>query len=274
MPNQFEDLPAIAAKIRKSIVDMLHSSGASHLGSNLSTVEILTAVYSLINCEKIINLETDRSRVIMSKGHAAAAHYSTLNEFGILSIDNLNTYHLANSDLTGHVNHKVPGIEHSTGALGHGINVACGCALGSKFSDLNYGVYVILGDGEMQEGSVWEAFMFAGHNRLSQLTALIDYNKISSITYTNEVISIEPLSERLSAFGWSVCAVNGHSTSEIIEAIQNTRRDNKPLAVICETTKGKGVSFAENKAIWHYRSLTDELHKQAVTEILREKVKK
>lgn len=254
----------IAIKIRRNVLLMLYSSKAGHLGSNMSMIEILIAIYSSIDCQRLKLKSLDRSRVFVSKGHSAAATFATLSYFGVLERSALETYHLQGSLLTGHVNHRVSGIQHSTGALGHGINVAVGCALGLRSKQLmDSDVFVILGDGELQEGSVWEAMMFAAHNNLSNLITLVDNNRISSITETKNVINIMPFREKFESFGLAVFEVDGHQTVEIIDAINEVRRLNTPGIIICNTTKGRDIPFAENEAIWHYKTLSDELLDEA-----------
>ena len=254
----------IALNIRRAVLLMLFNSKAGHLGSNMSMIEILIAIYSSIDCLKLKLKSMDRSRVLVSKGHCAAATFATLSYFEVLERHVLETYHLQGSLLTGHVNHKVQGIEHSTGALGHGINVAVGCALGLRSKQLmNTDVFAVLGDGELQEGSVWEAIMFIAHNNLSNLITLVDNNKISSITATKNVINMMPFREKFESFGLTVFEVDGHQTTEIISAINKIRRLNTPGIIICNTTKGKNIPFAENEAIWHYKTLNDELLEEA-----------
>ncbi len=254
--------------IRLKILKLLYNAKASHLGSGMSVVEILTAIYSLVDIDKIKLNSPDRSRVFVSKGHCACATYSVMNSFGLIDDEVLSTYHSNDSFLAGHVSHSVNCVEHSTGALGHGVSVALGAAIGmkSKNYENNPISFCLCGDGEIQEGSVWEAFMLAGHLKLNNFVVLIDYNKISSITDTNKVVNLEPLAQKFSSFGFNSIEVDGHNINSIYEAI-NKRDKNKPLVVICHTVKGKGVSFAENDPIWHYRTLTDELYTQAVTEL-------
>jgi transketolase len=253
---------------RLKILKLLYKSKASHLGSNMSVVEILTAIYSLIDIDKIKINSPDRSRVFISKGHCACATYSVMNSFGLIDDETLSTYHSNNSLLAGHVSHSVEGVEHSTGALGHGVSVALGAAIGlkSKKYEKNPLVFTLCGDGEIQEGSVWEAFMLAGHLKLNNFIVLIDYNKISSITNTNKVVNLEPLDKKFLSFGFNCVEVDGHNINSIYNEIINKAND-KPLSIICHTVKGKGVSFAENDPIWHYRTLTDELYQKAVNEL-------
>ena len=247
---------------------MLASSKASHLGSNMSVIEILIAMYISVNCDQIKDASTSRSRVIISKGHCAAATYAVLAEFGLLSKKLLESYHKDSSFLAGHVSHMVPFVEHSTGALGHGINVAVGCAIGLRSRE-NYEskVLTLVGDGEIQEGSVWEAIMLAGHMQLPNFVLLIDNNEISSIRRTSDVINMQPLSKKFEAFGFLTREVDGHSVNEICTAIADIGSSLRPGVVICNTVKGKGVRFAENDPVWHYRTLNEDLLHEALAEL-------
>jgi len=255
-------------EIRLKILKLLYSAKASHLGSGMSVVEMLTAIYSLVDIDKIKNNSPDRSRIFVSKGHCACATYSVMNSFGLIDDETLLTYHSNDSLLAGHGSHSVDCVEHSTGALGHGVSVALGAAIGMKTKNYknNPISFCLCGDGEIQEGSVWEAFKLAGHLKLNNFIVLVDYNKISSITDTNKVVNLEPLSDKFSSFGFNSVEVDGHNVNSIHEEIVNRNKD-KPLALICHTVKGKGISFAENEPIWHYRTLTDELYAQAVKEL-------
>ena len=228
-------------------------------------VEILSAVYQRVDAELVRLDHADRDRVIVSKGHSACALYATLNEFGILPPGMMETYHLEDSLLTGHVNHEVFGVEHSTGALGHGPSVALGMAIGLNARGSRARVYCIVGDGEIQEGSVWEALMLWAHLGLTNLTILIDKNGISSIRGTDDVLNMSPLDDRTSGFGLNTIVVDGHSLTEISQALRVS--ETTPTVIICETVKGKGVSFAENEPIWHYRTLNDELLQTALAHL-------
>lgn len=252
-------------EVRKSIITMLYKGGASHLGSNMSAVEMMIAMYGSVDVEKIKANAPDRSRVIISKGHCAAATYATMAHFGILPMQMLDTYHKDGSLLAGHVNHAVEGVEHSTGALGHGVNVAVGCALGLRsrgFTDQL--ALTLVGDGEIQEGSIWEALMFAAHQKLDNFIMLVDNNRISSITNTEKIIDMRPLADRFAGFGLNVRDVDGHSVSAVSGAISELRGGGRPGVIVCNTVKGKDVPFAEWEPIWHYRSLNDELYREAV----------
>ena len=250
--------------IRLTILDMLYRAKASHLGSSMSVVEMLIAMYGSTHVEKIRDRAPDRSRVIVSKGHCAAATYATMAHFGIVPMALLDTYHTDDSLLAGHVSHAVRGVEHSTGALGHGINVAVGCAIGLRARKVEAALALALvGDGEIQEGSVWEALMLASHLKLNNFVALVDNNRISSITDTAKVLDMRPLAQRFAGFGLGVREVDGHDVPAILSAIRELTAGDRPGVVICNTIKGKGVPFAENQPIWHYRSLNDELYAEA-----------
>jgi transketolase len=255
-------------EVRRTVLSMLHRAKASHLGSNMSVIEMMIAMFGAVDCDKIRDQTPDRSRILISKGHCAAATYATMAHFGILPFAALETYHLDGSKLSGHVSHAVPGVEHSTGALGHGFCVAVGCALGLRSRGLpDRPVLALVGDGEIQEGSIWEGLMFASHHKLSNLVTLVDNNRISSITNTEKVIDMRPLKARFEGFGASVRDVDGHKLSEIAAAIQDFSAGNRPGVIICNTVKGYGVPFAEWQPIWHYRSLNDELYAKAVAHL-------
>ena len=254
-------------KIRKKILEIIYHSQASHIGSAFSVAEILLAVYQSVNLDKIKNENKDRERVILSKGHSVAALYSVLNEFGLMSDEELKTYHQNGSLLQGHVAHHVPGVEHSTGALGHGLSVAAGIGIGLVDQEIDSRVYVIVGDGEFQEGSNWEALGFIGHHKLKNICLLVDYNKLSGVGKTNGCCCLEPLKEKLEVFGFAVFEVDGHDQKEIYSTIQKTKNFNKPIAIICHTIKGKGVSFMENNNVWHYRPPGEEEYQKALLEL-------
>jgi len=251
--------------VRKTILAMLHKGKASHLGSSMSVVEMLIAVYRSMDVDSIYTKKQERSRVIVSKGHAAAALYAVMAHFGLIDFKLLETYCQDDSYLAGHVSHAVEFVEHSTGALGHGLSVACGCALGlrARGFDNSY-VFSILGDGELHEGSIWESVMFAKHHDLSHLITLVDDNKISSITRTAEVIDMRPLRDRFAGFGLRVYEVNGNDSAAVLGAIDQVRNGSDVSVIICSTVKGYGVPFAENSPIWHYRSLGDRDYQVAI----------
>ncbi len=253
--------------VRKKILDIIHRSKASHIGSSFSVVEILSAVYRSVDIKKIKNKQNNRDRVILSKGHSAAALYVILNHFGLMTNEELETYHTNGSLLMGHASHSIPYIEHSTGALGHGLPVAVGISIGLKSKKINSRVYVITGDGEFQEGSNWEALLLAGHLKPDNLCLLIDNNKLGGIGNTNRCCSLKPLKAKLMSFGLSVFEVDGHNEDEIYSAIQKGKKLEKPVAIICNTIKGKGASFMENNNVWHYRPPNKEEYENALIEI-------
>ena len=253
--------------IRENILEILHAAQASHLGSSMSIVEILTAMYSVADIQKIIAHTDDRDRIIVSKGHAAAATYAVMHEFGLIDRKDLLTYHQRGSKLQGHVSHGVKNVEHSTGALGHGLSVGVGHAIYLKNNGVNARTMVLCGDGEIQEGSVWEALMLASTKKLNGLVLLVDVNGISSIKKTEDVISTGELRERFGGFGLRVVEVDGHDVSAIREVILTSQDEPQPLVILCKTIKGKGVPFAEGEAIWHYRSLNGENYQLALGEL-------
>ena len=210
----------------------------------------------------------ERDRFILSKGHAGAAVYATLAEVGFFDKNELLNHYQNGSKFSGHISHKgIPGVEISTGSLGHGLSVGVGMAMYSKKTHLKNKIYILLSDGELDEGSNWEAFLFASHNKLSNLTAIIDYNKLQSLKSIKETINLEPLKEKFTSFGCNVFEVDGHDHYELINAFSNTSIKDKPSVILCHTTKGKGVSFMENSVLWHYRSPQGEEYKKAKEEL-------
>lgn len=255
-----QDVVELAKKIRIDSLKMVHRAKASHIGSALSCADILAVVYGSF-------MHRD-SKFIMSKGHAAVALYAALKHTGH-DLD-LTTYGQNGSPLMHHVSHKVPGVELSTGSLGHGLPFAVGKAMASKLRQVFSQTRVLVSDGELQEGSNWEAIMFAGHHKLSTLTMIVDYNNLQSITTVDKTLDISPLAEKLQTFGWKVKMVDGHTPETISRGLLQlmpTKMGEAPAALICKTVKGKGVSFMENKVEWHYKCPNDEQLAQAIKEI-------
>jgi len=242
---------------------MLYRAGASHLGPSMSVIEILDAIYRSVDCGRIRQKAHNRDRVILSKGHAAAALYATLWRHGLLGdLDPRTQYCQEGSVLAGHASHMVPGVEHSTGALGHGLPVAVGCAIGLRSAGVEDArVFCVVGDGELQEGSNWEALMLARTQRLSNLTVLVDANGISSIRRTQDVIDLEPMLRVFEGMGLTAREVPGHDSAALDAVL---RESGQPSVVICRTVKGRGVAFAENDPIWHYRSLDEDRFRAAL----------
>ena len=260
----------LAKKARLNSINMVYNAKASHIGSALSIIDILAVLYSKILKVSPSN-NMNRDRFILSKGHACVGLYAVLAECQFFEKSVLNTYGNNNSILMNHISHKVPGVEFSTGSLGHGLPFGVGKAVSAKVSKKKWKTFVLLSDGEIQEGSNWEAFMFAAHHKLNNLIAIIDYNNLQSLTTVDETLSLQPLNKKLVSFGWNVITVDGHNHGELVQsfrkAITNT---NAPTILIANTIKGKGVSFMENNVDWHYKSPNDKELKIAIKEIENE----
>lgn len=258
-----------AKNIRKYALEMVTRSRASHIASALSIADIVAVLYSyVLRIDATHPKMPDRDRFILSKGHSCVAVYAALAEKGFFPVSELKTYGQDNSILMNHISHKVPGVEFSTGSLGHGLPFGVGKALAAKKLKATWRVYVLLSDGEMDEGSNWEALMFAAHHRLDNLIAIIDYNKLQSMTTVEKTLGLEPLAEKLRAFGSSVHEVNGHDHEQLKQTLSSVPWDNgKPSVVIAHTVKGKGVNFMENRVEWHYRSPNSEQLAEALREL-------
>jgi transketolase len=260
----------LAKKIRIHALRMTSIGGSSHIASSFSIADILAVLYS-----RVLKLRPkdpqweSRDRFILSKGHAGAAIYATLAETGFFSIEKLTTHYQNGSNLSGHVSHKgIPGVELSTGSLGHGLGVGCGMAKAIKMAGGSQRVFVLLSDGECDEGSNWEAILFAQHHGLDNLVAIIDYNKIQSLGLVSDTIRLEPFLDKWTAFNWSAIEVDGHNHNLISDAfIQIPFEKGKPTVIIAHTVKGKGVSFMENSVLWHYRCAKDKEFDTALKEL-------
>ena len=261
---------ALSKSIRLRALEMANFGGGSHIGSVLSIADILGVLYSnILRVRADDPLYVDRDRFILSKGHAGAGVYAALAESNFFPVDLLKTHYQNGSRLSGHVSHKnVDGVEFSTGSLGHGLSVACGIALSGKLDHKKFNTYCLLGDGECDEGSNWEAMLFASHYRLNMLTAIIDYNKLQSLDTVANTMGLEPFREKWESFGWDVIEVDGHSHSELYEAFKIPPDAHKPRCIICHSIKGKGVSFMENSVLWHYRSPQGDEYASAVNEVI------
>lgn len=264
----------LAWRIRRHGVEMTHLSGGSHIGSILSLADIMAVLYGgVLNVDPARPRLEERDRLILSKGHAGAAVYAALAETGFFSVEELNTHYQNGSRLSGHVSHKgVPGVEFSTGALGHGLPVGAGMALAAKKDGKERRVYVVMGDGECDEGSVWEAALIARQYKLDHLIAVIDHNKMQSLDYCENTIALSPFGDKWRSFGWHVIEADGHDHESLEAAFGEAReRDGKPCVIIAHTVKGKGVSFMENNILWHYRSPQGEEYEAAVRELEAQK---
>ena len=245
----------LAWLIRRHGIEMTHLSGGSHIASILSVADIIAVLYSdVLRYDPNNPKMAERDRFILSKGHAGAAIYAALAESGFFDPEQLKTHYQNGSILSGHVSHKgVPGVEFSTGSLGHGLPVAAGMAQAAKMDDREHRVYVVLGDGECDEGSVWEAALFANHFGLNNLVAIIDHNKMQSLDFCENTLKLSPFAEKWRSFGWNALQVDGHDHNALRTAFDEAKRSEKPTVIIADTVKGKGISFMEFDILWHYR---------------------
>ena len=258
----------LALHSRRDILKMTSSAGASHVGSGLSVIDILAVLYSGAAGVQPSNVtDPDRDRVILSKGHAGAAMYAILANCGFFDRELLSTYCQNGSLLGGHVmHHHVPGVEFSSGSLGHGLPFGTGLALSALRAGRRFRVFVVMSDGELDEGTTWESALFAAHHRLENLTVVVDRNGLQSLRSTEKTLALEPLAEKFESFGWSVEEVDGHNHEQLHEAIVLQTTD-RPRIVIANTTKGKGVSFMEDQVLWHYRPPSSEQLALALSEL-------
>jgi len=264
------DTIGLARRVRGDVLRMTSRGGSSHVGSAFSVVDILAVLYgSVMSHDPRHPGLPERDRFVLSKGHAGAAVYATLAEVGYFPMEQLHTHYQDGSVLSGHVSHKgIPGVELSTGSLGHGLGVATGMAKALKLSGNRARVFVLLSDGECDEGSVWEAALFAQHHHLDNLVAIIDYNKIQSLASVAETLAIEPFRSKWESFNWGVAEVNGHDHAALAAALEKTPiRPGQPTVLIAHTVKGKGVSFMENTVLWHYRTARGEEFDRALREL-------
>lgn len=264
------DYNQISKDIRKKVLKMTYESQTAHIGSSLSEVDILAVLYfKILSVDPKNPLFDERDRFILSKGHAAAALYATLAQRGFFSEEILDTYCQDGGKLPGHSTKGcVPGVEASTGSLGHGLPMGNGMALAAKNDGKKYRIFVLMSDGECEEGSVWEAAMFASHHKLDNLIGIIDYNKLQAFGRTNEVLNLEPLKKKWEDFGWQVKEIDGHNFAEIEKSLsQIPFKEGKPSLVIAHTVKGKGISFMENKLESHYLPPNKEQYLRALKEI-------
>lgn len=245
----------LAWLIRRHGIEMTHLSGGSHIGAVLSAADIIAVLYADIMHYDPENPKWDgRDRFIMSKGHAGAAIYAALAESGFFDTAELKTHYQNGSRLSGHVSHHLPGVDFSTGSLGHGLCAAAGMALSAKQDGKHHRVFAVLGDGECDEGSVWEAALFANQYRLENLVAIVDHNHMQSLDTCEKTLELEDFGAKWRAFGWNVIELNGHDHEALQAALADTHNPgHKPTVVIANTVKGKGISFMENDILWHYR---------------------
>lgn len=270
MSNDLSQVSSLARRIRLQALRMIDRARSSHLGSAFSMAELLAVLYT-----RILRLDPerpdwpDRDRFILSKGHACAPLYIVLAERGFFPASWLDDFYLDGSHLAGHASHTgVPGVEVSTGSLGHGLPMACGMAVAGKHDRKSHRVFALLSDGECDEGSTWEAALFAPHHHLDNLIVIVDYNKIQSLGTVKEVLDLDPFAAKWRAFGWAVKEIDGHNIQQIDETLTSVPFEpGKPSCVIAHTVKGKGVSFMEDKLLWHYRAPDKEEMARALAEL-------
>lgn len=267
--NEILQLQAAARTIRTRILTVASQSGCCHIGSSLSPVDLLVALYfRVMRIDPTQPQDPQRDRCILSKGHGALGLYATLETRGFFPASHLDVYGKDNTVLAVHPVHgSAPGIEATSGALGHGLPMGLGLALAARHDSAPWRTFVVLSDGECDEGSTWEAAMLAGHLRANNLVALVDYNKSQGFGMTKDVIDLEPFTTKWESMGWEVREVNGHDFTEIVTALESPRLTDKPLVLIAHTVKGKGVSYMENTVDWHYKNLKPEDLAAAVAEL-------
>ncbi len=263
------ELKEKAMNIRRNIIDMVYMASSGHPGGSLSIADILTTLYFVEM--NISNLEKDenRDKLILSKGHASPALYAVLAERGFIREEDLNTFRQLNSKLQGHPDmNKVPGVDMTSGSLGQGLSVANGMALAAKLDNVTSRIYCILGDGELEEGQVWEAAMSAGHYKLDNLCVIVDNNNLQIDGVVTEVMNPTPIDKKFESFGFEVLKADGHDFNSLISSFEKARTiKNKPTCIICKTVKGKGVSYMENEAKWHGKAPNEEEYTKAMSEL-------
>ena len=262
----------LAWLIRRHGLEMTHLSRGSHIGAIFSLAEIMATLYTgVLNVNPAVPAMPDRDRLILSKGHAGAAVYAALAERGFFPVEELKTHYANGSRLSGHVSHKgVPGVEFSTGSLGHGLPAAAGMALGAKKDHAPWRVYCVLGDGECDEGAVWEAALQARQFALDNLIAVVDFNRMQSLDFCENTLALEPFADKWRAFGWRAIEADGHDVDALRAAFDEAKGNlggGQPTVVIAKTVKGKGVSFMENNILWHYRTPQGEEYEAALREL-------
>ena len=268
--TQVSELRQIAKEIRRKSLEIIHRAGSGHPGGSLSAADIMTALYfGVMRYDSKNPKDPNRDRFVMSKGHATGVFYSVLSRAGYFADKDLADYRRINSklNLSGHPHPKTPGVEIATGSLGQGLSVAHGIALGARLDNSDYKVYVLLGDGELQEGQVWEAAMSAAKFNSNNLIAIVDYNKVAQDNVTKDLKDIEPLEDKWKAFGWDVHRIDGHDMDQVYKTLMLPLHDKKPRVIIADTIKGKGVSFMEGKTSWHGVAPSDEDYEKALKEL-------
>lgn len=270
MPTDLEaELRELARRIRLHSLRMTHRAKSSHIGGNFSIAEILAVLYGrVLRVDPSAADDPRRDRFVLSKGHACAAYYAVLAERGFFPLDWLDSFYVDGARLAGHATRGAPGVEVSTGSLGHGLSIACGMALAARRDGHDYRVFALLSDGECDEGSTWEAILFAPHHRLDNLVVVVDYNKIQSLGRVEEVLDLEPFAAKWRTCGWAVREADGHDVGALLDALGALPFETgRPSCLIAHTVKGKGVSFMENQLLWHYRSPQGDEYQRALAEL-------
>lgn len=269
--NEIEKLKKLCNENRKNVIKMVYNAQSGHLGGSLSAAEIVTVLYNkCMNLPKLWKKGEDfenRDRFVLSKGHASAILYAVLAQVGYLSEEELMGFRIFGSRLQGHPCPICDGVEVASGSLGQGLSIACGMAMGLKLDKKQSKVFCLMGDGELQEGSVWEAFMHCSHQKLNNIIAIIDRNRLQIDGCTESVKGLDPLPEKVKAFGWEVVEIDGNDVSEVYNAIEIGKNSDKPFAIVANTVKGKGVSFMENNAGWHGKAPNKEQYEIALQEL-------
>lgn len=271
MLEKIENLKKISKNIRKNIVEMVYSAASGHPGGSLSIADILTVLYFY---EMNVNIENtkdeNRDRLVLSKGHCSPALYATLAEKGFIPKEDLKTFRKIDSYLQGHPDmKKIPGVDMTSGSLGQGLSISNGMALSAKLDNKDYRVYCIMGDGEIEEGQVWEAAMTSSHYNLDNICVIVDNNNLQIDGKIDEVMSPYPIDKKFESFGFNVINIDGHNYEEIINALVTAKTvKGKPTAIIAKTTKGKGISYMENQAGWHGKAPNEDEYKKAIEELV------
>ena len=270
--NEIKELEQLCLENRKNILTMVYTAKSGHIGGSLSSCELMTVLFHKCMKHSIGGIGSkdyqSRDRFVLSKGHVSPIYYSVLAQLGFIPMDELETFRQVGTRLQGHPSLWCPGVEVATGSLGQGLSMACGIAMSLKLDKNPAHVFVLLGDGELQEGNVWESFMNAPHRNLDNLVAIIDRNRLQIGGSTEDIKPLDNLSDKLKAFNWEVLEVDGHDISAIYETIEKAKQVSKPVAIIANTVKGKGVSFMENNAGWHGKAPSKEDYDRAMAELV------
>ena len=269
--NEVKELEKLANENRQNVIKMVYNAKSGHIGGSLSAADIMTVLFH--KCMKTVpkcfesKEYNSRDRFVLSKGHVSPVYYSVLSQLGFFPKEELMTFRKLGTRLQGHPSLFCPGVEVCTGSLGQGLSIACGIALALKLDKNPAHVFALMGDGELQEGNVWEAFMQAPQRGLNNLTVIIDRNRLQIDGCTENIKALDPLDAKLKAFNWDVIEINGHNLIEIYDSIQKAKQNNMPTAIIANTIKGKGVSFMENNAGWHGKAPNKEEYEKAIKEL-------